>query len=359
MQTRTLSSLRSVRVHFALLLSVAPLVLGSPNAFAGDNKADSDKLFVEGLRLFELKDFTSARQKFADAYSKYPSPNSLLNLARSEQLSSHCIDAIAHYRAYIALPDNPRISAGDRGSARIKLSECLSKIGRIQVDAPSLAHVTIDGLAVSWRPGETLDVTPGDHKIEISVDSATKTRTATATEGQLASVQWADPPPPPPPPEVKPPEVKPPVVVTPPEPPPPVVVTPPTPPPPEPPPQKWKQESHWPTGKIAGAVALGVVSIGSFIAAPSFLAASLSAARDGDALATKLGASGCAGAAATSPNCIALGGDRSAQSNYGAVSATFWVLGPLLVASTIALIVAWPNVHPLVTATRNGFLLRF
>jgi hypothetical protein len=345
---------------WAVLLSCA--LLAPSITFAGDNKADSDRLFGQGLRLFEQKDFSGARQMFADAYAKYPSPNSLLNLARSEQLSSHCIDAIAHYRAYIALPDNPRISAGDRGSAHIKLSECLSKVGRIQVNAPPTAHVAIDGLAVTWRPGETFDVTPGDHKVDLSVEGASKTRTATASEGQVASVQWEDPaPPPPPPPEVKPPppEVKPP---PPPEvtPPPPVVVTPP--PPPPPPPQEWKRDSHWPTGKLAGAVALGVASIGSFIAAPSLLAASLSAARAGDALSTQLGPSGCAGASAMSPNCVSLAGDRNSQSSFGVASAIFWVLGPLFAAGAIAVVAAVPNVHPLVTAMTlrsNGFSIRF
>ncbi len=338
---------------FAVALSILTL---SAASFAGDSKADSDKLFLEGLHLFEAKDFTGARQKFADAYGKYPSPNSLLNLARSEQLSSRCVDAIAHYRAYIALPDNPRISAGDRGSARIKLSECLGKIGRIQVDAPVRAHVTIDGFAVSWRPGETLDVAPGEHKVEISVDGSTKTRTTTPAEGSLASVQWEDPPPPP---EVKPPEVKPPEV-KPPDPPP--EVKPPDPPPqivtPPPPDKVWKQESHWPTAKVVSAVGLGVIAVGSFIAGPSFLAASLSSARDADALANKLGASGCNGTPKPT-DCITLDGKRSDQSTFGALSAVFFIFGALSAAGTIAVIAAWPNVHPLVTATGDGFLIRF
>lgn len=346
---------RRPRGRWVLLLSLALLVPAV--ALAGDSKADSDRLFLQGLHLFEQRDFAGARQKFADAYAKYPSPNSLLNLARSEQLSSHCIDAIAHYRAYIALPDNPRISAGDRGSARIKLSECLSKVGRIEVTAPANARVAIDGLAVAWRPGETFDVTPGEHKVDLSVEAAQKTRTTTATEGQVASVQWEDPAPPPPPPVIKP-------EITPPPPPPPEVKPEPPPPPvvEAPPPPQWRRESHWPTAKVASAVALGVVSIGSFIAAPSLLAASLSSARAGDALSTMLGPSGCAGANMTSASCVALAGDRNSESSFGVASAIFWVLGPLFAAGAIAVVAAWPNVHPLVTAlspTSNGFLIRF
>src|SRR5678815_2880187 len=122
--------MRSLVLGISLALSLSTVAL------AGDNKAESDKLFGEGLQLFTQKDYNHARMKFAEAYSKYPSPNSLLNLARAEQLMGECVDAVLHYRAYIALPENPRISSFDRGSATIKLNECLAKIGRVQVTAP-------------------------------------------------------------------------------------------------------------------------------------------------------------------------------------------------------------------------------
>lgn len=342
--------IRALAVTFVLSLSTVALA-------GGDSKAESDKLFGEGLQLFAQKDYSHARMKFAEAYSKYPSPNSLLNLARSEQLSGECVDAVLHYRAYIALPENPRISSFDRGSASIKLNECLSKIGRIQVNAPRGAKVSIDGLAQVWTPGEPIDVTPGTHRVDIAFENLTKSRTTSPAEGEVTSVQWEEPAPPPPPPpppqETKPPEVKP---VEPP--PPPQVETKVVEVPVEKP-VTWKQESKWPTGKIASAIGLGVVAVGSFIAAPSFLAVSLSDARDADKLATQLGSSGCAGANASSAQCIQLSGLRSDQSTFGALSATFFVLGALAIVGDIVVLVAWPNVHPLVSATRDGFLFRF
>ncbi len=124
-------------------------------------------------------------------------------------------------------------------------------------------------------------------------------------------------------------------------------------------PVEWKKESKWPTGKVVSAIGLGVIAVGSFIAAPSFLAVSLSDARDADKLANQLGSSGCAGANASSPQCIQLSGLRSDQSTFGALSATFFVLGALAVVGDIIVLAAWPNVHPLVSATRDGFLFRF
>ena len=345
-------------------MRVACLVLGisllgaSTVALAGDNKAESDKLFGEGLQLFSQKDFNHARMKFAEAYSKYPSPNSLLNLARAEQLMGECVDAVLHYRAYIALPENPRISSFDRGSATIKLNECLAKIGRVQLTAPRGAHVTVDGLARVWTPGEPLDVPAGQHRIDISFENLTKSRTTNPGEGEVTNVTWEEPKPPEPPPEVKPPEV-----VKPPEPPPPPIVEtrietkivevkvekPPD----------WKQESKWPTGKVVAAVGLGVFAVGSFIAAPSFLAASLSSARGADNLSKQLGPSFCGGANASNPQCIQLQGMRSDQSTFGALSATFFVFGALAIVGDIVVLVAWKNVHPLVTATGDGFSFRF
>ena len=339
-----------------LAFAFSVFVLTSTVALAGDNKAESDKLFGEGLNLFAQKDFNHARMKFAEAYSKYPSPNSLLNLARAEQLMGECVDAVLHYRAYIALPENPRISSFDRGSATIKLNECLAKIGRVQVNAPRGAHVTVDGLARVWTPGEPLDVPAGSHRIDIAFENLTKSRTTSPGEGEVTTVTWEEPKVEPPP------EVKPPEVVKPPEPPPPpqvetrietkiveVKV--------EKPPE-WKQESKWPTGKVVSAVGLGVIAVGSFIAAPSFLAASLSNARDADNLSKTIGPTGCSGAT-PDPRCSQLQGLRSDQSTFGALSATFFVLGALAIVGDIVVLVAWKNVHPLVTATADGFSFRF
>ncbi|HEY1959032.1 MAG TPA: hypothetical protein VGH28_25640 [Polyangiaceae bacterium] len=339
--------------RLAALAVLAGALLAPAAALAGDSKAESDKLFREGLQLFEHKDFDGARAKFTEAYAKFPSPNSLLNLARSEQLSSHCVDAIAHYRAYVALPPNPRISSGDRGSAVLKMNECYTRIGRIDVKAPLGAHVSLDGLAVSWNPGEPIDVPPGAHRIDLAVGNAMKTRSVSPNAGEIAQVDWEDPAPPPPTPVVTPPTPVPEVKTVEP-PPPPVVVAPPT---PEPKPVTWTKTSHWPTGKVVTAVGLGVLAVGSFIAAPSFLAASLSNARDADALATKLGSSGCTNA--QSPDCLKLAGERSDQSTFGALSATFFVFGTLFAVGAIVAVVAWPNVHPLVSASRDGLLFRF
>lgn len=127
--------MRAIVFAVALSLSAAPL------AYATDDVAEASRLFTEGLARSEKKDYEGARAKFAEAYTKFPSPNALLNLARAEQLSEHPLEAIGHYRSYIALPENPRVTARDRETARSALDECVAKVGRIDVKAP---HGTLD-----------------------------------------------------------------------------------------------------------------------------------------------------------------------------------------------------------------------
>src|SRR2546428_499527 len=91
-------------------LLLASLAIAQPK----DNKAESDRLFAEGIKAASAKDFKTAREKFAAAYAKFPSPNSLFNLANAELSLDKCGDAVRHFGAYIELPENPRISGKDR-----------------------------------------------------------------------------------------------------------------------------------------------------------------------------------------------------------------------------------------------------
>ena len=121
--------------HRELVLAIT-LCAGSAIAQPKDNKAESDKAFFEGLKLVESKDYVGARAKFADAYAKFPSPNSLLNMASTEQLLGQCIDALGHFKAYLALPENPRITPDRKELARQGIASCTSLVARINVKAP-------------------------------------------------------------------------------------------------------------------------------------------------------------------------------------------------------------------------------
>lgn len=176
----------------AIVLSVA-LSLLAPLAHAADDVPEASRLFSEGLARSEKKDYEGARVKFAEAYTKFPSPNALLNLARAEQLSDHPVEAIGHYRSYIALPENPRVTTKDRETARSALDECVAKVGRIDVKAPRGTRVMIDGATTATTEGEPIPVRVGDHKVELTNDQGTRTRSLNAPAGLVTVVQWDDP----------------------------------------------------------------------------------------------------------------------------------------------------------------------
>jgi hypothetical protein len=165
----------------------------SLSAQGKDNKAESDKLFNEGIALFNNKDYVAAHQHFSDAYGKYPSPSSLFNMARTELLLDRCPDSISHYRAYLALPDNPKITETNRSNARQDMATCIAKVGRLNVKAPPGTTVSIDGTAALWVEGEPIDVPPGSHDVQLKNALGAKTRKVDAPAGKVTFVEWEDP----------------------------------------------------------------------------------------------------------------------------------------------------------------------
>ncbi|HEX4475763.1 MAG TPA: hypothetical protein VH142_11840, partial [Polyangiaceae bacterium] len=173
-------------------LVIAGLLLATSTATAQDNRAESDRLFNEGIALYGKKDFDGARGKFADAYAKFPSPNALFNLARTEQLLGRCSLALPHYRAYVALPENPRITAQNRVEARQRTEECLKTIGRVQIHAPAAVNVSVDGRPMPWEPGDVLEVSPGAHVVTLQSGTDSKRRETQCDGGQVVTISWDD-----------------------------------------------------------------------------------------------------------------------------------------------------------------------
>ena len=173
-------------------LAAVALVLCASQSFAQDNRAESDRLFNEGIALYGKKDFEGARAKFADAYAKFPSPNALFNLARTEQLLGRCPAALPHYRAYAALPENPRITPANREEAKQRTEECLKTIGRIQIHAPANVNVRVDERPYPWEPGDVLEVPPGAHHVDLQMGNDTKRRETQCDAGQVVTISWDD-----------------------------------------------------------------------------------------------------------------------------------------------------------------------
>lgn len=99
--------------------AVAPLLLGSPvGAPSGDSRAWAGKapdaatkekvkkLFDEGMVQYDLRKFEEAIKIFEQAFSAYPDPVFLYNIAQSHRMAGHSVEAIAFYKNYLRkVPD--------------------------------------------------------------------------------------------------------------------------------------------------------------------------------------------------------------------------------------------------------------
>jgi hypothetical protein len=182
---------RELKMRFRVTTGIigGMLLAGLALAQPKDNKAESDRLFAEGIKAASAKDFKTAREKFAAAYSKFPSPNSLFNLANAELSLDKCGDAVRHFGAYIELPENPRISAKDRQEARVHIAECRPKLCQITMIAPSGTTSAIDGQSIT-EP--TFDVEPGSHEMAMVGPSGSRTKKFTCSAGTTTEVRYEE-----------------------------------------------------------------------------------------------------------------------------------------------------------------------
>src|SRR5687767_4703889 len=99
--------MRPIRTLFFLLT----LSFSVP-AFAQQDAAlvEAQARFKEGLDLADANNNEAARLKFQQAWSVYKSPAVLYNLARSEQLTGHDVEAFEHFREFLKAPPDPKVT---------------------------------------------------------------------------------------------------------------------------------------------------------------------------------------------------------------------------------------------------------
>jgi tetratricopeptide (TPR) repeat protein len=81
---------------------VALVVVASPlRAGAGDDKVAAKEALREGMRQYEIGDFTSALAAFKRAYLNYEEPAFLYNIAQCERLLGQKSEALREYKMYL------------------------------------------------------------------------------------------------------------------------------------------------------------------------------------------------------------------------------------------------------------------
>jgi tetratricopeptide (TPR) repeat protein len=148
-----------------LLLSAACFLLAADLARADDlAQKEAEVRFREGLALHDAGKDEEARLKFHQAYALHPTPAVLFNLARAEMIVGRYVEAANHFRSFIGLAPNPKITKEDLDLARGFAAQVDRNVARIVIEAPEDANVVIDGKPVDTRE---VAVTSGAHAVDI------------------------------------------------------------------------------------------------------------------------------------------------------------------------------------------------
>ena len=304
--------------------SEGPSGFGSAAGRLGSKRgsAEHGRGFREGLHFHDLGREEEARLKFAQAYAVLRTPNILFNLARSEQLTGHSLEALAHFKSY-ARDADPKITPPDRDTANAHIAELVPRVGHVSIDAPVGAKITVDSVEAAGAAPfpEPLDVEVGKHTVVARVGQVTKTVEVSPGMGETAAAKFVFDAPA-------------------------VRTVPPVGPtnPGEgvvPPPPSGSEKPAPSTAKIATAIALGaggLVAVGlgvAFTVAASNEAGKITADQQG------LGVGDCLDA--TSVQCIQLAQANDAHNTDVLLRNGFFVGGGVLLAGAAAAWVFWPS----------------
>lgn len=177
-----------------LIAATSVAVLAPKPAIADEDKSVAAQMFATGKDLFKRKDYDGARAAFTRAYAIDPQARYLWDLALSESLSDHPVEALGHFRQYIALPD---ASDDHRRKARTAITDLMAKTARVVVEVPDGSAVTADGQDVAPSADHELDLLPGKHTIEAHAGTRSGSVTIEAKAGETtrAEIQMQEPPP--------------------------------------------------------------------------------------------------------------------------------------------------------------------
>jgi hypothetical protein len=91
------------------------------------------------------------------------------------------VEASRHWRAYLALSDDSRITETLRAKAKAFLAEIEPKIAHLAIEAPTGTTITLDGADAATG---NIDVEPGTHAVVGQLAHETRTITVTVVAGE-------------------------------------------------------------------------------------------------------------------------------------------------------------------------------
>ncbi len=301
---RTLASTISALATSILLISSAR------DATADDpRKTEAEALYAEAKTLHERERYAEALEKFQYSYKVYPSPNTLVAVAREEQLLKRNLAALRHLREALK---QPLLSPNNVPAATQRVAELEPLLGRVAIRGPAGVRVHVEDLDVRLPLEEPLDFEPGPITIRGELEGKRYAARLTAEAGQIATAELklegsAD-----------------------------TIAT--------PPPSYASEGSSWTPGKTLGVV-LGVASLASFGGALGLrLAASSEAESVREAAKDPTAAQGCEGVG--SPACDRARSSADSERALKNASTGLLVGGGVLAAGALGFFFLWPRSRP-------------
>ncbi len=179
-----------------VLLACVTVALAGVPAFPSLARADDAAVaeakarFEEGLELADAGKHEPARLKFQQAWAVFKSPAVLYNLARSEQLTGHDLEALEHFRLFAKVSaTDVKITDAMREKAKQNAVELAAKVGQVDIEVPPAARVSVDGKPLEETPKEPVPVAPGRHRVEASFEGKLKAVTVECAAGAVVKAK--------------------------------------------------------------------------------------------------------------------------------------------------------------------------
>ncbi len=182
--------LRSTFSALAVVATMASAGLAHAQAPTDDATTKAARArFQEGVSLYDKGQYEASRAAFLQAYALRKHPAVLLNLAQSSLRSARPLEAAKYFNQY--LRESNTATPAQRADAEKGLAESRTKLGRLEVSAPTGAEVAVDGNTSGTAPlSDAVDVEPGMHTVRARLtDGTTESRSVNARAGEKLQVQ--------------------------------------------------------------------------------------------------------------------------------------------------------------------------
>lgn len=175
-----------------LALVAASLFFTSMPASAQDDprKAQAAPSFEEGRKLAEQGRNAEALDKFRKAHEIYPSPNTLFNIARMEQVLRQRLAALRDFREALR---NPVLLPQLAPMARDAIAELEQSLARLKIVGPPGTRVTIDDREYTLPVEAPIDVNPGMTEVKGRHGSDVLSAIVEAHAGTITPVELQGP----------------------------------------------------------------------------------------------------------------------------------------------------------------------